>query len=130
MLMKTLKKIALAAMVALSLGAVSTTSFAENDPGRISYPAAQAVDMLAAKVQTAIDSITSGADAETAGKVIKEASDFSKEVNANDRVARAIAKATNIVKAARKDVQDGNAQQAETKLRDAHKQILEAKSLI
>ena len=128
--MKTLKKIALAAMVAASLGAVSTTSFAESDPGRISYPAAQAVDMLAAKVQTAIDAVTSGSDAETVAKVIKDASDFSKEVNANDRVARAIAKATNIVKSARKDVQEGNAQQAEAKLRDAHKQILDAKSLI
>jgi len=130
MLMKTLKKIALAAMVAASLGAVSTTSFAESDPGRISYPAAQAVDMLAAKVQTAIDAVTSGSDAETVAKVIKDASDFSKEVNANDRVARAVAKATNVVKAARKDVQEGNAQQAEAKLRDAHKQILDAKSLI
>ena len=128
--MKTLKKIALAAMVAASLGAVSTTSFAESDAGRITYPAAQAVDMLAAKVQTAIDAVTSGSDAETVAKVIKDASDFSKEVNANDRVARAVAKATNIVKAARKDVQDGNAQQAETKLRDAHKQILDAKGLI
>jgi hypothetical protein len=128
--MNTLKKIALAAMIAASLGAVSTTAFAESDPGRISYPAAQAVDMLAGKFQTAIDSVTSGADAETTGKAIKEASDFSKEVNANDRVARAVAKAINVVKAARKDIQDGNSQQAEAKLRDAHKQILEAKNLI
>lgn len=128
--MKTLKKIALAAMVAASLGAVSTTSFAESDPGRITYPAAQAVDMLAAKVQTAVDAITSGADAETAAKVIKDASDFSKEVNANDRVARAIAKANGLVKSAGKDVKEGNAQQAESKLRDAHKQILDAKGLI
>jgi hypothetical protein len=86
--------------------------------------------MLAGKFQTAIDSVTSGADAETTGKAIKEASDFSKEVNANDRVARAVAKAINVVKAARKDIQDGNSQQAEAKLRDAHKQILEAKNLI
>ncbi len=128
--MKTLKKIALAALVAASLGAVSTTSFAESDPGRISYPAAQAVDMLAGKIQTAIDALTSGTDPEASSKLIKDASDFSKEVNANDRVARAVAKATNLVKAARKDVQEGNSQQAETKLRDAHKQVLEAKGLI
>jgi hypothetical protein len=128
--MKVLKKIALATLVAASLGAVSTTAFAESDPGRISYPAAQAVDMLANKIQTAIDALTSGSDPEVSGKLIKDASDFSKEVNANDRVARAVSKATNAVKAARKDVQEGNAQQAETKLRDAHKQVLEAKSLI
>lgn len=128
--MKVLKKIALAALVAASLGAVSTTSFAESDPGRISYAPAQAIDLLAGKVQTAIDALTSGSDAEISGKLIKDASDFSKEVNANDRVARAIAKATNVVKAARKDVQDGNAQQGETKLREAHKAILEAKGLI
>lgn len=128
--MKTLKKMALAAVVAMSLGAVSTTAFAESDAGRITYPAGQAVDMLAAKVQTAIDTLTSGADSETAAKVIKEASDFSKEVNANDRVARAVSKATNLIKAARKDVQDGNSQQGEAKLRDAIKQVAEAKSLI
>ncbi len=128
--MKTLKKIALAAIVAASLGAVSTTSFAESDPGRVVYAPTQAVDMYVAKIQTAIDSLTSGADAETSGKLMKEASDFSKEVNANDKVARVVAKATNLVKAARKDVQEGNAQQAETKLRDAHKQAIEAKGLI
>lgn len=128
--MKTLKKIALAVIVAASLGAVSTTSFAESDPGRISYPPAQSIDMVAAKIQTAIDALTSGSDSENVAKLIKDASDFSKEVNANDRVARSVAKAINVVKAARKDIQDGNSQQAETKLRDAHKQVLDAKSLI
>jgi hypothetical protein len=128
--MKVLKKIALAALVAASLGAVSTTAFAESDPGRVSYPPAQAIDMVAAKIQTAIDSIVSGGDPETVGKLIKDASDFTKEVNANDRVSRSVSKATNIVKAARKDVQDGSMQQAESKLREAQKAMLEAKGLI
>ncbi len=128
--MKTLKKIALAALVAASLGAVSTTSFAESDPGRISYPAAQGVDMFTAKIQTAIDALTSGTDPESVGKLIKEASDFSKEVNANDKVSRVVSKATNFIKAARKDLQEGNAQQAESKLREAHKHAIEARSLI
>ncbi len=128
--MKALKKIALAVMVAASLGAVSSTAFAESDPGRITYPAAQAIDILAGKIQTAVDAIASGGDTEISAKLIKDASDFSKEVNANDRVARAVSKATNSVKAARKDLQDGNAPQAEAKLREAHKQVLDAKSLI
>lgn len=128
--MKTLKKIALAVMVAASLGAVSTTSFAESDPGRISYPAAQGVDLFTGKIQAAIDSLTSGSDPETVAKLMKDASDFSKEVNANDKVARVVSKSTNFIKAARKDIQDGNAQQAESKLRDALKQAIEAKGLI
>ncbi|HCT99106.1 MAG TPA: hypothetical protein DF614_03280, partial [Methylococcaceae bacterium] len=78
----------------------------------------------------AVDAIASGGDTEISAKLIKDASDFSKEVNANDRVARAVSKATNSVKAARKDLQDGNAPQAEAKLREAHKQVLDAKSLI
>ena len=128
--MKVLKKIALAAIVAASLGAVSTTSFAETDKGRITYAAPQALDMLAGKVQTAIDTLTSGADADTAAKVIKEASDFTKEVNANDKVARVVSKATNLMKAANKDVKEGNMQQAETKLREAHKLVGESKGLL
>ena len=52
--MKALKKIALAAMVAASLGAVSTTAFAESDPGRIVYSPTTAIEMTAGKVQVAV----------------------------------------------------------------------------
>ncbi len=128
--MKTLKKIALAAMIAASLGAVSTTSFAESDPGRVSYPPAQSIDMLNSKIQTAIDALTSGSEPDAVSKLIKDASDFTKEVNANDKVARTVSKGTNLLKAARKDLQDGSVQQAETKLRDAQKVMTEAKGLI
>ncbi|MEI7796552.1 MAG: hypothetical protein WCI06_07950 [Methylococcaceae bacterium] len=128
--MNTLKKIALVALVAASFGAVSTTAFAETDAGRIVYAPAQSIDMLNGKIQIAIDALTSGSEPDAVSKLVKEASDFTKEVNASDIVARTVSKGTNLLKAARKDLQDGASQQAETKLRDAQKVMTEAKGLI
>ncbi len=128
--MKTLKKIALAAMVAASLGAVSTTSFAETDAGRIVYAPTQAIDITANKVQVAIDALIAGNDAEAVSKLIKDASDSVKEINASDSVFRASTKANNMIKAARNHVKEGATQQAEQELRNAHKAVLDLKSIL
>ncbi len=128
--MKTLKKIALAAMIAASLGAVSTTSFAEADAGRIVYTPTVAIDNTASKVQIAIDALIAGNDAESVSKLIKDASDSTKEINASDVVFRASTKANNMIKAARNHVKEGAAQQAEQELRNAHKAVLELKKLL
>jgi hypothetical protein len=122
--MNVLKKIALAAMVTASLGAVSTTAFAESDPGRIVYSPTTAIEMTAGKVQVAIDALTAGTDAETVSKLIKDASDATKEINASDSVFRASTKANNMIKAARNHVKEGAMQQAEQELRSAHQAIL------
>lgn len=128
--MKTLKKIVLAAMVAASLGAVSTTSFAESDPGRVVYAPSQAIEITAGKVQVALDALVAGGDAETVSKLIKDASDSVKEINASDSVFRASTKANNIIKAARNHVKEGASQQAEQELRNAHKAVLDLKSIL
>lgn len=128
--MKTLKKIALAVMVAASLGAVSTTSFAETDSGRIVYAPSQAIDITAGKVQVAVDALIAGGDAESVSKLIKDASDSVKEINASDSVFRASTKANNMIKAARNHVKEGSTQQAEQELRNAHKAILDLKSIL
>lgn len=128
--MKALKKIALAAMVAASLGAVSTTTFAESDPGRIVYSPTTAIEMTAGKVQVAIDALTAGTEAETLSKLIKDASDATKEINASDSVFRASTKANNMIKAARNHVKEGAMQQAEQELRSAHQAILDLKKIL
>jgi hypothetical protein len=128
--MKTLKKIALAAMVAASLGAVSTTSFAETDAGRIVYAPTQAIDITAGKIQVALDALIAGGDAEAVSKLIKDASDSIKEINASDSVFKASSKANGLIKAARNHVKEGSMQQAEQELRDAHKGILALKSIL
>ncbi len=128
--MNVLKKIALAAMVTASLGAVSTTAFAESDPGRIVYSPTTAIEMTAGKVQVAIDALTAGTDAETVSKLIKDASDATKEINASDSVFRASTKANNMIKAARNHVKEGAMQQAEQELRSAHQAILDLKKIL
>ena len=128
--MKTLKKIALAIMVAASLGAVSTTVFAEGDSGRIVFSPTVAIDITAGKVQVALDALIAGGDAEAVSKLIKDASDSVKEINASDSVFRASTKANNSIKAARNHVKEGANQQAEQELRDAHKGILALKSIL
>jgi molecular chaperone DnaK (HSP70) len=128
--MKALKKIALAAMVTASLGAVSSTAFAESDPGRIVYSPTSAIEMTAGKVQVAIDALTAGTEAETLSKLIKDASDATKEINASDSVFRASTKANNMIKSARNHVKEGATQQAEQELRSAHQAILDLKKIL
>ena len=127
--MKALKKIALAAMVTASLGAVSSSVLAD-DPGRIVYSPTTAIEMTAGKVQVAIDALTAGTEAETVSKLIKDASDATKEINASDSVFRASTKANNMIKSARNHVKEGATQQAEQELRSAHQAILDLKKIL
>ncbi|MDD1605253.1 MAG: hypothetical protein LUO95_00920 [Methylococcaceae bacterium] len=128
--MKTLKKIALALCIAASMGAVSTSAMAETDKGRITYAPTEAIDMTVAKVNEALSLLEQGGDVEKASDAAKGALDISKEINANDKVDAARAKANNKVKAARKHLSEGSTQEAEQELRDAQKGYLALKSLI
>jgi hypothetical protein len=76
--MKTLKTILLSLFIAASMGTVSTSALAEVDPGRIVYAPADAIDMVVAKIQAAIEGISKGASADEAYALIKQASDASK----------------------------------------------------
>jgi len=98
--MKTLKTILLSLFIAASMGAVSTSALAEVDPGRITYKPTEAIDIVVAKIQAAIDGISHGASGEEAAALIKQASDMSKEINANDKVDNARAKANRKLKSA------------------------------
>jgi hypothetical protein len=128
--MKTLKKITLALCIAASMGAVSTSAMAETDKGRITYAPTEAIDMTVAKVNEALSLLEQGGDIEKASDAAKGALDITKEINANDKVDAARAKANNKVKAARKHLSEGSTQEAEQELRDAQKGYLGLKSLI
>ena len=128
--MKILKKIALAVFVAVSLGGVSTTTFAESDPGRITYPPSVAIDMVIAKIQEASNALNAGNDTEAVSKIAKEALDISKEVNANDKVDAVRSKGNNAIKAARNHIKNGDKQQAEQEFQNAKKVFESLKSLI
>jgi predicted TIM-barrel fold metal-dependent hydrolase len=128
--MKTLKTILLSLFIAASMGAVSTSALAEVDPGRITYKPAEAIDMVVAKIQAAIEGISKGASNEEAAALIKQASDLSKEINANDKVDNARAKANRKLKSAISHAKESALQEAEAELRDAKKDFEALKSLL
>jgi len=128
--MKTLKTILLSLFIAASMGAVSSSALAETDAGRITYKPAEAIDMVVAKIQAAIEGISKGASNEEAAALIKPAIDLSKEINANDKVDNARAKANRKLKSALSHAKDSALQEAEQELRDAKKDFEALKSLI
>ncbi len=127
--MKILKKILLSLLIAVSMGAVSTSVYAA-DPGRISYTPSEAIDLTVSKVRIALDAATSGSEGEKLSALIKDALDASKEVNANDKVDRARSRANDKLKAAKAHAKEEATQEAEQELRDAIKMFEDLKSLI
>ena len=128
--MKTLKTILLSLFIAASMGAVSTSALAETDAGRVTYKPAEAIDMVVGKIQAAIEGISKGASSDEAAALIKQASDLSKEINANDKVDNARAKANRKLKAAMAHAKESALQEAEAELRGAKKDFEALKSLI
>lgn len=128
--MKILKKILLSLLIAASMGAVSTSVLAETDAGRVTYAPAEAIDIVAGKIKVALDAVTSGSEGEQVAELIKDASDASKEINANDKVDIARSKANNILKLARKHAKEAALQETEQELRNALKAFNDLKSLI
>ncbi|MGZ8185606.1 MAG: hypothetical protein ACXWTL_04090 [Methylobacter sp.] len=128
--MKILKKILLSVFIAASMSAVSTTVLAEAGEGRIVYAPADAIDLAMAKIQTALDALTTGSDPATVAKLIKDAIDAGKELNANDKVDMAKQRANNKLKAARQHTKEGALQEAEQELRNAKKDYNDMKGIL
>jgi hypothetical protein len=119
--MKTLKKILLSLLIASSMGAVSSSAFAEAGDGRIVYTPTEALDLIEGKIKVALEAITKGAEGDQAQKLIKEAVDATKELNANDKVDIQRQRATGKLKAARTHAKGEALQEAEQELRDSLK---------
>jgi hypothetical protein len=128
--MKTLKKILLSLFIASAMGAVSTSALAETDAGRVTYKPVEAIDIVTGKIQAAIEGISKGATNDEAVALIKQAIDFSKEINANDKVDNARAKANRKLKSASGHAKESALQEAEQELRDAKKDFEALKGLI
>lgn len=128
--MNTLKKTMLSLLMAASVAMISTSALAETDVGRATYKPAEAIDIVATRIQTAIEAISKGASSEEAAALIKPAIDFSKEINANDKVDNARAKANKKLKSAMSHAKESALQEAEQELKDAKKDFEALKSLI
>ena len=87
----------------------------------IAIKPAEAIDMVVAKIQAAIEGISKGASNEEAAALIKQASDASKEINANDKVDNARAKGNRKLKSAMSYAKESALHEAEAELRDAKK---------
>ncbi len=128
--MKTLKKALLSLLIASAMGAASTVAVAETDAGRITYAPTEAIDMVSSKVKASLDALTTGAESDAVAKLIKDALDASKEINANDKVDMARSRANNKLKSARNHLKQGSTQEAEQELRDAYKGFQDLKGLL
>ncbi|MGR9087160.1 MAG: hypothetical protein ACU841_08810 [Gammaproteobacteria bacterium] len=128
--MKTLKKVMLALLVAVSMGGVSTAAMAEASEGRIVYKPAEAIDLVLKRILTAQNAIESGADPEEVSKLVNEALNGSKEINANDKVDMARMRANNTLKKAKGFAKKGDFQEADAELRKAHKEFGDLKKLL
>ncbi len=128
--MKILKKALLSLLIASAMATASTVAVAELDQGRITYAPAEAIDMVSAKIKVAIDAISAGANGEEAASLIKDASDASKEINANDKVDIARSRANGKLKSARNHAKQSSMQEAEQELRDAYKSFQDMKGLL
>ena len=79
--MKVLKNIVLCLFMAVSVAGVSTTAFAENDPGRITYTPKEAIGRVLEKIKIAEDAMKGGSKGADVAKLVKDAKDASKEIN-------------------------------------------------
>ena len=125
-----MKKILLSLLIATSMGAASTSVWAETDAGRVTYKPVEAIDMVSGKIKVAIDAITSGSDGEAVAALIKDAMDASKEINANDKVDMARTRANNKLKSARNHAKESALQEAEQELKNAQKSFQDLKGLL
>jgi len=98
--MKILKSAAIAFSLTVAMGSFSTAAFAESDPGRVSHAPSDVIKEVSARIDAAVTAISNGAEGDEVAALIKKARDFTKELNANDKVARETAKVRDHLKKA------------------------------
>jgi len=128
--MKLLKNIVLCLFMAVSVVGVSTTAVAETDAGRVTYKPTDAINAVGAKIKEAQDAITAGKSFNDVIKVIKEAKDLGKEINANDKVDRARQRASQHLSKAIGMAKEQDLKKAAEHLDVAAKAFADLKSLL
>ncbi|CAG1022527.1 hypothetical protein IVG45_14400 [Methylomonas sp. LL1] len=117
--MKILKSAVIAFSLTTAMGAFSTAAVAESDPGRVSHAPSEVIKEVSARITAAEAAIDNGASPDEINGLIKKARDFTKELNANDKVARETAKVRDHMKAAEKSVKEANSSEAKAHLQKA-----------
>lgn len=117
--MKILKSAVIAFSLATAIGSFSTAALAESDPGRVSYKPIDVINGIKDRIAAAETAINNGGDEAEVVGLIKKASDFTKELNANDKVARETDKVRKHLKAAVASAKSANMQEAKEHLSGA-----------
>lgn len=115
--MKILKSAVIAFSLAAAMGSFSTAAVAE--AGRTSYKPLDAINEVIARITAAENAINNGAEDAEVAALIKKASDFSEEINANDKVSRENSKVRGHLKAAISSAKAANLQEAKEHLSKA-----------
>ncbi len=128
--MKFMAKAATALFLSLATAGMSSTVMAYEE-GRTNYTPEAAIQNVISLAHEAAGMIEngSGTNQEIADK-IKASSDMTKEINANDQVDIARARANKHLKAARSEALKGNLQPAEQHLRKGIEDFEKLKSLL
>lgn len=119
--MYILKSAAIAFSLTVAMGTFSTAAVAESDPGRVSHNPADVVVEIDNRIDAAVTAINNGAEGDDVVKLIKKARDFTKELNANDKVSRETAKVRAKLKDAEKFAKTADLQDAKASLDEAKK---------
>lgn len=117
--MKILKSAAIAFSLTVAMGSFSTAAVAESDPGRVSHAPGEVIKEVSSRIDAAAAAIDNGSSPDDINALIKKARDFTKELNANDKVARETAKVRDHMKAAEKSVKEANSSEAKAHLQKA-----------
>ena len=96
--MKIFKSAVVAFSLAIAMGSFSTAAVAE--AGRTSFKPIDAVKGVQERLAKAEAAIASNASGDEVAALIKAASDFSEEINANDKVARENSKSLKALRSA------------------------------
>ncbi len=126
--MKILKSAVIAFSLAAAMGSFSTAAVAE--AGRTSYKPIDAIKGVQERIATAEAAINNGADGAEVAGLIKKASDFAEEINANDKVSRENSKALKHLKAAIASAKAANLQESKEHLAKAKEVIEGLKKLL
>ena len=126
--MKILKSAVIAFSLAAAMGTFSTAAVAE--AGRTSYKPIDAIKGVQERISAAEAAINNGADGNEVAGLIKKASDFAEEINANDKVARENSKALKHLKAAIVSAKAANLQESKEHLAKAKEVIEGLKKLL
>ena len=115
--MKIIKSAVIAFSLAAAMGSFSTIAVAEE--GRTTYRPIDVINGIQERIADAVTAINNGAEDADVAALIKKASDFSKELNANDKVDRENSKVKGHLKAAIASAKSANLQEAREHLAKA-----------